>query len=461
MQYRFKGHEPPFEHQKATFHALIKNPAFLVANEPGTGKTRSLVCAAEARHMAGLSRRGLYVCPKGIRYAMAEQIKTWTDLSCVVLDGSTPERAKQLVDTDAHLYIVNYRSLVLLEKQLEKKRFDLFIFDESTRLKHTGSQVHKAAYRLSKGSKVRWLATGTPLPRDPLDLFGQYSIVDKRIFGTSNFFRDQYLEYGLVAGHGMIPQIVGYKNQDELKERVAKHSIRFLKSECLDLPDKLFVPCKIALAQKQQALYDELVEQEYASLPSGNTLSVESALSRFMRFQQVSSGFVGRGNDCEWLGDNAKLDYLLDLLDTLQLHDNKVIIWCSYVPSIEMLQRELAAYNPAMFYGGVKDQSVEIDKFNKDSTCRVLIGNSKVGIGATMNVAKYTVYYELPYFDTEAMAQSQDRNHRIGQRNNVTYYILMADGTVDHTIWRNLQGKFKFSRYILGDDVKEILKGTV
>jgi len=459
MKYRFKGPQQ-YAHQRATFDSLIAHPRFGVFSQPGTGKTRSLVCAAEARKMAGVTERALYVCPNAVRNTIGREIEMWTDCTYTVLDGGSVARVKQLEETDTFFYIINYESLRFIEAQIVKKGFDLIILDESTRIRNTESATHKAVNRIAKGCKARWIATGTPMPRDPWDFFGQFKILYPGIFGSKTFFRQHYIKYGEVPG-SPIPKIIGYMNKDEMKERIAAHSIRFLKKDCLDLPDKVFVHCDVPMGPGQQRVYDEFTALMMAEMPSGTVIPIKSAFSKFMRFHQTTSGFVGSGEECEWLDDNTKLDYLRTLLDTLQLHENKVIIWCTWTPSVEMLRDELAVHSPAMFYGGVKDQDAEIQRFNQDPDCRILIGNSRVGIGCTLNVAHYVVYYELPYFNPEHFDQSQDRNHRIGQTEKVTYYLLMAPRTVDYTIWKNLLGKYELAAELTGDDVKNILTGEV
>jgi SNF2 family DNA or RNA helicase len=438
----------------------MANPIGAVLNEPGTGKTRSLVCAAEYKKLAGHCSRALFICPAAVRHTIGREIQKWTNLSVTVLDGPSVKRVKQLEETDTYFYVTNYRSCVNIEKQLIKKGFDLIILDESTRVKSPESQRHKAIYRIAKECSVRWISTGTPLPNGPMDLYGQYSILDKRILGSKSVFKRRYLQY---APGEFPPRVVGYQNEEELRAVMARHSIRFLKRDCLDLPDKVFVDVEFQMAPEQRRVYNEFTRMMMAELPSGDVMPIKSAMSKFMRFHQTVSGFVGTGEDCEWLVDkNPKYDALVDLLDTLHVHEHKVIIWCSWVPSIEMLADKLAEYNPALFYGEVPDQDAEIQKFNLDPSCRIMIGNSRVGIGCTMNVAPYAIYYELPYFDVEAFDQSQDRNHRIGQEaEKVTYYLLKSPGTVDATIWRNLQGKYKFSDYVTGDDLLKVAKGEV
>ena len=447
----------PYAHQIQTFRNLAEHRLWGVFDDPGCGKTRAVVCAAEALHLSGKTKRGLYVCPNKVRETAGREIGKWTGLSYTVLDGGSADRVDTLENTDTYFYVVNYESVRLIKNELAKKNFDLIICDESTRIKNLTSGQAKALAFVGKGSSTRWIVTGTPMPRDPFDLHGQFSFLGQGILGDLTSFRSEFVKY--ITRDGM-PVPVGYKNEDKLRDIIAKFSSRHLKSECLDLPPKVHVECDVPMYPAQVKIYDQFTDELMAELPSGTVMPIRSAMSKYMRLQQVATGFVGReGGTLEWLG-SSKLDYLLELLDSIHLHDNKVIIWCTYTPSVLAIQEALAEYNPAMFYGGVKNSDAEIRKFNEDDTCRVLIGNSKVGIGCTLNAAKYTVYFELPYFDTEALTQSQDRNHRIGQTaDKVTYYYLLAPGTVDHTILKNLNGKFKLAAFITGDDARKIARG--
>jgi SNF2 family DNA or RNA helicase len=277
--------------------------------------------------------------------------------------------------------------------------------------------------------------------------------------GDLLYFKQNYIKYK--KGTGIMPVIAGYKNKEKLKRIIAKYSIRFRKVDCLDLPDKVFIEHLVPMSDAQKEIYTDLEEQFIAELPSGNTVSINHIMAKYMRLQQVTSGFVGSGAESEYF-DLTRLQHLDDLVKSIDPENNKVIIWCSYTPSIKKIADRYRKYNPALFYGEVKDKQAEIDKFNEDDTCRVMVGNSKVGIGCTLNAASYAIYYELPYFDTEAMLQSQDRNHRIGQTaDKVTYYTMISPGTIDRTIERNLSKKFKLAEYLTGDDLKKIARGEV
>ena len=457
--YSFKG-PAPYQHQITTTAFLIKEPNRWVTSEPGTGKTRSLLCAADLVRQQRDSRRVLYVCPDAVCETIAREADLWTDLSATVLRGTAQRRANLLSDTDTYFYVINYEGVNCILKRLLKKEFDILICDESTRIRTHTTQRHKNIAQIRRGVKRCWLATGTPMPRDPFDFFGQMKILDPRVFGCSKVFKKEYLEY---APHPEIPHksiVVGYRNQAKLKRIVAKHSIRYLKSECLDLPPKVFVDWPCPMTRNQKKIYDQVTNDLRADLPSGGVLTIKSAMGRLMRNHQVASGFLGNQDSYELI-ESGKLDGLMDLLDTLHLHEHKVIIWCWYVPTIWRLSKVLEEHRPAMFFGDRRfDKDAEVQRFNLDPGCRVMIGNARVGIGCTANVAPYAVYYDLPYFDTEAWLQSQDRNHRIGQTaDKVTYYKLMSPG-VDNTIWRNLSGKFKLQDYYTGDDMKAMAEGT-
>lgn len=455
--YIFKG-EPPYNHQIETFKFLLKHPYRMVLNEQGTGKTRSLVCAAEMLHSLNKSRRGLYVCPDAVRETVGREIAKWTNLSAVVLSGSSDKRIKTLQETDAYFYIINYESVALILEDLLDKEFDLIICDESTRVKNHVSQRSKATQKIAKTCTYKWLSTGTPMPNNPLDIFGQFQVLDPRIFGGSKQFKRKYLVYSIDNG---IPVVVGEKNMPDLRRMFGKYSIRYLKKDCLDLPDKIWVDTFVSLEGEQERVYQELAEQYVSELPSGECAEVTNVMTKCMRLQQVASGFYGSDDEVEWLGVNPKLAALKERLEEIDLEKNKVIVWCWYRPSIISLLEEFKEYNPAAFYGGVSDKDKEIVKFNTDDSCRILIGNSRVGIGCTLNVARYAIYYELPYFDTESMLQSQDRNHRIGQTEKCTYYRIIADNSIDVSILRNLEGKFQLAAYLTRDDTKNIITGMV
>ena len=86
------------------------------------------------------------------------------------------------------------------------------------------------------------------------------------------------------------------------------------------------------------------------------------------------------------------------------------------------------------------------------------MGHPKTGgFGLTLTAANTVIYYSNSY-DLELRMQSEDRAHRIGQENKVTYIDLISPKTIDQKIVEALRSKIKIADTILGEDAREWLK---
>jgi SNF2 family DNA or RNA helicase len=232
--------------------------------------------------------------------------------------------------------------------------------------------------------------------------------------------------------------------------------LRRTKEQCLDLPDKSFVDVKVELPHWQRSLYDEMRDQMACEIEGmdGQQYSAyaPTALARLSRLVQLASNpsIVFPGLEAA----PAKFDALEGLLsDVLSVPSRKVIIWSAYVRSIEALLDRLRGAGAVAIYGGTPPASRQdvAQRFQDDPKTRVLIANpAAAATGFTLTAASYVVYESLSW-RYDHYAQSQDRNHRIGQRKPVTYMRLIAADTIEEAIVSALGRKSALARSLLGD----------
>jgi SNF2 family DNA or RNA helicase len=147
------------------------------------------------------------------------------------------------------------------------------------------------------------------------------------------------------------------------------------------------------------------------------------------------------------------------LSSILEETDGKVIIWANYrydIQRIEKMLKEAYGENSVgTYYGGVEQAERErvIDEFqNPDSPLRFFVGNTQTGgYGITLTAASTVVYYSNNY-DLEKRLQSEDRAHRIGQTNKVTYIDIVCEKTVDEKIVKALRKKQSIANLVLGEE---------
>jgi len=341
---------------------------------------------------------------------------------------------------------------------------NIVIIDESTTIKNRKAARTKNIIALQRRAKYRRILTGSPITKSPMDLFSQCSFLAEKALGFNSYFAFQ-ARYANVQkrtmGHRSFQQITGYRRLDELSEKLDRFSSRVLKEECLDLPVKVYVRREIELTPEQERLYKQMKKLALAKLESGELATTASVLTQIMRLQQICCGHLQPDDGEIQLIKNNRLNELLDLSEELQ---GKAIIWATYTHDIQQIAYALRdRFGPdsvATYYGATpQDERQEIvNRFqDRNDPLRFFIGQPKTGgYGITLTAANTVIYYSNSY-DLEIRLQSEDRAHRIGQTNKVTYIDLVSPNTIDERILEALRNKIDIAGKVLGEDAKDWL----
>ena len=353
----------------------------------------------------------------------------------------------------------------------------LFVIDESQRIKTPGAKRTQFLVNLAKHAQYRRILSGSPITQSPLDLYAQFKFLDSTITGYSTFtaFRNHFAEIERrqtkkLDGRGRrieYDHIVQYRNIDELERRVSPHCYRVLKSECLDLPDKVYERVYVDMTPEQKRVYKELMDKSVAALTdecsvdiprelqgasneqlmlffATHKVTAKNAMVRLLRLQQVLCGSLPDDEGNVTVLPSNRLKLLQERISDIQ---GKIIIWARFRNDIALIKEQLMQeYGPqclAEFHGGVgtAERMVGVRRFQNDPACRFFLANQHSGgTGLTLTQASDVIYYSND-FSSEARQQSEDRAHRIGQKNNVTYHDFICPDTVDEKILEALRDK--------------------
>ena len=461
----------PMEHQVAQAKYMVEN-AYGCANtsEQGTGKTLSTIIAINALAKRQSAKRVLVVCPLSLRWNWHDEIMNYSAIAwqVSVLDGSTTKRKEQLSNvqqvskTMPHLnqvVIVNYDALPRMSKELAAYKPDVVVIDEAHAIKNPRSQ--RAKHLRVVPAVYKYALTGTPVVCNPLDVWSMYDwLVPGMLFKNYYVFRARYC---VIYSGGGFPMIKSFRHLDELKKRTDKCTCRITKRECLDLPEKRFVTHHVDLTAKEAQAYSDMSTQLVAEIEGLGTVSVNTLLTKMLRLQQITGGFI---NDAEGKTHRvtelpAKLSALEELLEGLI--DHKVVVWARFTAEIQAIKAlcEKAKRKCYVMAGETSEQDrhQHVKDFQNIDDNAVFIGNVAVGgVGITLTKASHCVYFSNTWSLGDRL-QSQDRLHRIGQTNKVTYYDMVARGTIDEYVLKVVSKKASMSDKITGDDVKKMLKG--
>ena len=226
-------------------------------------------------------------------------------------------------------------------------------------------------------------------------------------------------------------QIVdSYQRIDELEHILKKFSYRVQKSECLDLPKKIFISRTVELTKEQKEAYLTMKSAALAQL-KGKMATAPHVLTPLMRLHQITCGHL-KSDDGEITNfKHSRIDELIDVIDEME---GKVIIWANYVHDIKeitkALENEYEEGSVVQYYGEVssQDRQKAIKEFqDSKSNVKYFVGNTQTaGYGLTLTAASNVIYYSNSY-DLEKRLQSEYRAHRIGQHKPVTYVDLIAE----------------------------------
>lgn len=415
-----------YKHQKEAVNKALNEDGYGLFLDTGCGKT---LCGIEiAKHLG----QTLVLCPLSIiETAWIDDCKKfYPELKIVNCWSNSKQKRIEALNTDADIYVMNYESFKILKNEIRKKDFKCMIVDESSVMKNMKSQITTDILSCVEFIPRRYVLSGCPTPNHNLEIFPQIKFCNSDMFGNNYLgFQASYFHQDLENPH------VWYQTQDD-KDRffrkLSKVSVFVNKEDCVELPDKIFAIKEFDLDKEQRKYYNDILNDIKEHI---NEWSKFEFTAKLMKLREVVSGFViqkdGIASDFKTSKDNL-------LEDTLSEIGNKqVIVWCQFIHEIERL---------AQTFGGValtsktKNRDDVIRSF-KNGEIQLLFTHPKLlGKGVTFTNCTYNIYYSLS-FSYEEFKQSQDRIHRIGQKNKCTYIILQGKNTIDQKIYRCLQHK--------------------
>jgi SNF2 family DNA or RNA helicase len=473
-KYPFKN--KPFVHQAAYLQRFWEYPTSALFAEMGTGKSFMIINNAAMLYDKGKINAMLIVAPKGVyrNWYRSEIPKHMPEhisykMACW---NPTPRKAEKMemdvmfnaVD-DLRILIMNIEAFSTEKGQQFAKIFlrvtDAFMaIDESTTIKTPTAKRTKAIVKIGKDARYRRIATGSPVTKSPLDLYSQCDFLGEDCLNYNSYYAFQ-ARYAVLVERKMpthtFKQVVGYRHLDELKDKLDRFAFRVTKDECLDLPDKIYLRRDVDLTAEQKKAYEQMKLMALSVLDEG-LVSTNNALTQLMRLHQIVCGYVKLDDGQEIDLPNNRMSELMDLLAE---SDGKVIIWANYRKNIQdiklAIQKEYGMTSVATYYGDTPaDERQDIvDKFSDPkSELRFFVGNPTTGGYGLTLVSSHTVVYYSNSFDLEKRLQSEDRAHRIGQTEKVTYIDLIATSTVDEHIVKALRNKINIASAVLGEEIK-------
>lgn len=465
----FEFKTKPFSHQLEGVEYGLKYDRWFLGDEQGLGKSKQVIDIAVARKVMYGYRFCLIVCGVNtLKWNWVNEIHTHSKEDAYILGqrrkgtkiriGSTKDKLEDLKlmydIKEPHPYFIITNVESFRDKNIADTISDLCkkgiigmcAADEMHKMKNPTAQQTKGFLKCLPYCRIGM--TGTPLMNSPMDLY----VILKWLGYESHAFYSFKQHYCVMGGYGGY-EIVGYKNLDQLTAQVREIMLRRLKSEVLDLPEKVYVDDVVEMEGKQAVMYKEVEAGLKADYINGD-IDLTNSLSAFIRLRQTT-GYPGILS--EMVTESAKLNRMEELVENCTSNDEKVLIFSNWTQMTDAICNKLKSegHKVGVITGETPDSSRQeiVDVFQNSSDLKVLVGTiGAMGTGLTLTAATTVIFLDEPW-NKALFDQAVDRAHRIGQKNNITIYSIMCKDTIDERIHNLIYKKGAMSDAIIDGKV--------
>jgi len=420
-----------YKHQKQAFllGTLFDSYAFFM--ETGVGKT---MVAIKLIQYWGVP--AMVIAPLStIESVWYKEIKKWSKLNAVILWQNL-----KAFKFDYNIYLINYEQFKKLSNESEipiEAKVQCLVIDESSKMKNPKSQITKELLKYKDKIKYRLCLTGTPAPNNLLEYWGQMAFINSELLGDNYFrFRNTFF-FSTGFGGFMYKPMKGAK--EAIIDLVSRQAFSIRKEDCLSLPDRVYETRYVYMDEAQKAAYESMKKENIIEFKEHTTLAANE-LAKLMKLRQITAGFTITTQGLPVLISNVKIDALKDLLEEIP-EDQQVLIWCQFHWEIEQLKNEFKD-KCCVLYGEMpqKEKIKSIENFQNGKYKLLIAHPLSGGMGLTFTNCHYVIWFSLSY-SQEQYSQANDRVYRIGQKNKVTYFLLLAKDTIDEVIYKVLDKK--------------------
>ena len=439
----------------------------ILADDMGLGKTLQIIAFLQAKYEAvnneseanvdkkvgavqGKIGRTLIVCPASLVYNWQSEIERFApNLHPIMITGDAVQRKILVTQSQENDILVT--SYDLLKRDIENyENIEFFceIIDEAQFIKNQNTQAAKAVKMIQAGTK--FALTGTPMENRLSELWSIFDYLMNGFLFSYKQFKEELEE-----------PIVSKKDEAallRLRRMITPFILRRLKKDVLkDLPDKLEEVVYAKMAKIQQDLYDANVQKMKMILAKQSDQEFREnklqLLAELTRLRQICCNplLIYENYD----GTSAKVEVCMELLHNAIEGGHKVLLFSQFTSMLDLLE-QTAQQEGISFYKLTGHTSKEerirmVNAFNKDDTQIFLISLKAGGTGLNLTSADIVIHFD-PWWNLAAQNQATDRTHRIGQKNVVTVYKLIAKGTIEEKIVKLQDAKQELADQVLGGE---------
>ena len=435
VDYSKYSNRPPLSHQKEAIEKLLAYDKFILADDMGLGKTTSTIIAA----LESGAKRILIICPASLKLNWEREIRNYSDRSIYICEGKKYEESDFVISN--YDIIKNFHDTKDKENsQILKSKFDLVIIDEAHYISNVQAQRTKLINDITDKVKKIWLLTGTPITSRPINYYNLLKIIDSPVAQNWMAYVIRYCEgYQFSVGKGRkIWNVQGASNLEELRDRISKQVLRRLKTDVLDLPDKIITPIYLRLYSR---FYEELMGEYYDWYNKQNeSNSVSVQFTKLTKVRQVIA--------------EEKVPHTIEIAENIIEQGKKVIIFSNFTEPLRKIYEHFG--KKAVYLDGTTTKPARqkaVDDFQEDEKVMVFCGNIKAaGVGLTLTAGEAVIMNDLSFLPSDH-SQAEDRAYRYGQKNCVSVYYPIFENTIEGIIYDILIRKKNIFETVMGDNM--------
>jgi SNF2 family DNA or RNA helicase len=438
VDYSKYSNRPPLEHQKEAIEKLAGSKRFILADDMGLGKTTATIIAA----LETGAKKILIVCPASLKINWQREIENYTDRSVYISEGKNFSIEHDFVIVNYDILKNFYDLKSKTESLITQGNFDLIILDEAHYVSNGQAARTKLVNSFSKSCERVWLLTGTPMTNRPMNYFNLLALIESPVAQNWMAYAIRYCQgYQFTAGTRKIWNVTGASNLEELRDRTSRQVLRRLKTEVLDLPEKIITPVYLRLKSK---LYEGLMGEYYDwynKNPDEST-SLTVQFSKLMKVRQVIA--------------EEKIKDTIELAENILEQDKKVIIFTNFTETLNRIADHFGKQAVRLDGSTSKPQrQYAVDQFQDNEKIKVFVGNVKAaGVGITLTAAEAVIINDLSFVPGD-LAQAEDRAYRYGQKNSVSVYYPIFDNSIEGIIYDMVNQKKQNIGTVMGDNIDE------
>ena len=436
IDYSKYSHRPPLEHRKIAIEKLAGSKRFILADDMGLGKTTSTIIAALETGV----KKILIICPASLKINWQREILNYTNRSVFIGEGKN-------FSQDQDFVIVNYDILKNFhdtkdtsKSQILNSNFELVIIDEAHYVQNAQARRTKLINHFVKKIKYVWLLTGTPMTSRPINYFNLLNLIESPVAQNWMAYVIRYCQgYQFNAGKRKVWNVSGASNLEELRDRTSKQVLRRLKTDVLDLPEKIVTPVYLRLKSK---LYENLMGEYYNwyDTQKEESKSLTIQFSKLMKVRQVIA--------------EEKIESTIELAQNILDQDKKVIIFTNFTDTLNRIAEHFGKQAVTLDGSSSKTQRQHaVDQFQENEKVKVFVGNLKAaGVGITLTASEAVIINDLSFVPGD-LSQAEDRAYRYGQKNNVSVYYPIFENTIEGAIYDIIIKKKNIISTVMGDNL--------